>query len=180
MDALTLLKERRSIRKFKNEVVDRKIMNDIIEVSRFAPSWANYQIARYTVIDNKDIIKQITEEGVKGFVYNISTLQTAPGVVVISYIQGKSGKLDKYGLANTNHNPWEVFDAGIATHQFCLSAYALGVGTVIMGVIDNEKISKIINLPENETVAALVVYGYEESHPKPTSRKEVKEITRFL
>ncbi|PAT01105.1 nitroreductase [Candidatus Izimaplasma bacterium ZiA1] len=180
MDAKTLLKERRSIRKFKKDKVNRELMNDIIELSKYAPSWANYQIARYTIIDNPEIIKQIASEGVKGFVYNISTLQEASGVAVISYVKGKSGSLDKYGLANSSKNPWEVFDAGIATHQFCLSAYAYGVGSVVMGVIDDIEIARIINLPEDETVAALVVYGYEESHPKPTPRKEVKEITRFL
>ncbi|MFT5873469.1 MAG: nitroreductase [Clostridium sp.] len=72
-----------------------------------------------------------------------------------------------------------VFDAGIASQTFCLAAYAKGVGTVIRGVINDESISKIVGLPEEETVAALIVYGYEEGHPEPTQRKEVDEIMRF-
>jgi hypothetical protein len=49
-----------------------------------------------------------------------------------------------------------------------------------MGVIDEKSISKIVNLPEEETVAALIVYGYEDGeHAAPTQRKNVEEIMRF-
>lgn len=55
------------------------------------------------------------------------------------------------------------------------------VGTVIMGVIDDEVISGIVGLPEEETVAALIVYGYEEGeHAASTPRKEVDELIRFI
>ena len=38
-----MIKERRSIRKFKNEKVDREIMKEIISISRWAPSWKAYR-----------------------------------------------------------------------------------------------------------------------------------------
>lgn len=40
MDAIEMIKERRSVRKFKNEKVARKTMEEIIDISRWAPSWA--------------------------------------------------------------------------------------------------------------------------------------------
>ena len=49
-----------------------------------------------------------------------------------------------------------------------------------MGVIDDKSIAKIVNLPEEETVAALIVYGYEDGHPSPTPRKDIEEIMRFV
>jgi len=100
---------------------------------------------------------------------------------VLSFVKGKSGKLDEYGdLDSANGHVWEVFDAGIACQTFCLAAHAKGVGTCIMGVIDEDSISDIIQLPSNETVAALIVYGYGEGdHPSSTPRKEVGEILRF-
>ena len=50
-----------------------------------------------------------------------------------------------------------------------------------MGVIDDKSIAKIVNLPEDETVAALVVYGYEDGeHAAPNKRKDVDEIMRFV
>lgn len=180
MEAITTIKERRSVRKFKNEKVDREIMKEIVEIARWAPSWLNYQIVRYTLVDDEAIIKELANNGVNGFVYNIDTLKNAKGVAVLSFVKGKSGKLDEE-YATSKNNIWEVFDAGIACQTFCLAAHAKGVGTCIMGVIDEKSISKIVNLPEEETVAALIVYGYEDGkHSAPTPRKEVEELMRFL
>lgn len=182
MDAITMIKERRSVRKYKNEKVDRELMKEIVDIAKWAPSWTNCQVARYTLVDNEEIIKQLANDGVKGFVYNMDTLKNAKGVAVLSYVKGKSGKLDKYNIeSSTEENVWEVFDAGIACQTFCLAAHAKGVGTCIMGVIDEKSIAKIINLPEEENVAALIVYGYEEgNHAAATQRKETEEIMRFI
>ncbi len=180
MDAIAMIKERRSIRKFKNEKVDRETMKEIISVSRWAPSWANFQIARYTLVDDEATIKQLATEGVNGFVYNIDTLKNAKGVAVLSFVKGKSGKLDGDDYATSKADVWEVFDAGIACQTFCLAAHAKGVGTVIMGVIDDNSISKIVSLPEEESVAALIVYGYPDENPAVTPRKDVEDIMRFV
>ncbi len=180
MDAITMIKERRSVRKFKNEKVDRETMKEIVSISRWAPSWGNFQIARYTLVDDEATIKRLATDGVKGFVYNINTLKEAHGVAVLSFVKGKSGKLEGDDYATSKGNVWEVFDAGIACQTFCLAAHAKGVGTCIMGVISEDSISKIVGLPEEETVAALIVYGYEDGHPAATPRKDVDEIMRFV
>lgn len=183
MDAIEMIKERRSVRAFKNEKVSRETMREIIDIARWAPSWANYQVARYTLVDDAAIIGKLASDGVKGFIYNMNTLKNAKGVAVLSFVRGKSGKLDlgneEYATSKTN--VWEVFDAGLSCQTFCLAAHAKGVGTCILGVIDDESTSKIVGLPEEETVAALIVYGYEEgAHVQPTPRKEVDEILRFV
>jgi len=180
MDAIKMIKERRSIRKFKDEKVDRKIMQEIVSISRWAPSWANFQIARYNLIDDPNTIEKIANDGVKGFIYNVDTLKGAKGVAVLSYTKGKSGKLNKEEYATVKGDAWEIFDSGIACQTFCLAAHAKSIGTVIMGVIDEKSIAQIINLPENENVAALIVYGYPNEEPKPTTRKSVDEILRFI
>jgi nitroreductase len=182
MDAITMIKERRSVRKFKKEKVDRETMKEIVSISRWAPSWANFQVARYTLVDDDATIEKLAAEGVKGFVYNVNTLKEAQGVAVLSFVKGKSGKLDpeKEDYATSKSNVWEVFDAGIACQTFCLAAHAKGVGTCIFGIIDDESISKVVGLPAEETVAALIVYGYPEEHPEPTPRKDVEEILRFV
>jgi nitroreductase len=184
MDVTEMIKERRSVRKFKNEKVDRETMREIIEISRWAPSWANYQIARYTLVDDEATIAKLANDGVKGFVYNMNTLKNAKGVAVLSFVKGKSGTLDPEKMPDFDDSKaplWEIFDAGIACQTFCLAAHAKGVGTCIFGVIDVDSIAEIVNLPEEETVAALIVYGYEEGdHAKPTSRKEVDDILRFI
>jgi len=181
MEAIQMIKERRSIRAFKDEVVDRQTMKDIVEVARYAPSWGNFQVARYTMVDNPAVIKELGEKAVNGFVYNKNTLVEAKGVAVLSVVKGKSGKLEGPEYATSKAGVWEIFDAGLACQTFCLAAHEKGVGTVVMGVIDDAAISEVVALPEEETVAALIVYGYPEGdHPAAPSRLEVDEIARFL
>ncbi len=180
MNAIDLLKDRRSVRKYKQQKVDRKLMEEIIELSKWAPSWANFQIARYTLIDDEALIKRVADEGVMGFAYNIKTLQNTKGVCVLSFVQGKSGKFNDTDYATTKTNSWEVFDAGIACHQFCLAAAAKGVGTCIFGVIDDKVMADIAQLPQEETVAAVITYGYPDEAPAPTPRKDISKIMRFL
>ena len=180
MDAITMIKERRSVRKFKDEKVDRETMKEIVSISRWAPSWANFQVARYTLVDDEATIKRLATEGVQGFVYNVNTLKEAKGVAILSFVKGKSGKLEGDEYATLKAYDGEVFDAGLACQTFCLAAHAKGVGTVIMGVINDESISEIVSLPEEETVAALIVYGYPDEQPAATPRKDVDEIMRFV
>ena len=179
MDAINAIKTRRSIRKYKDGEVDRATMTKIVDDAKWAPSWGNFQVARYTLVDDKEKIERLSTEGVKGFVYNGDTLKEANGVAVLSFVKGKSGKLDGPDYATSKASAWEVFDAGIACQSFCLSAHAHGVGTVIMGVIDDKSIAEIVGLPDDETVAALIVYGYADETPNPTPRKATEEVLRF-
>lgn len=184
MEALELLKERRSVRKYRDEAVSRELMTEIVKLSQFAPSWSNYQIARYNIIDNKSLIEEITDNCVQGFIYNMKTLKRVNGVVVLSYVVGESGSLKGKveGMDDeADKSNWECFDAGLACQQFCLLAYAKGVATCILGVIDNDSIAEKIGLPENEKVAALIVYGYEDGeHHSAPLRKPTDEILRFV
>jgi len=180
MEAVEMLKGRRSIRKYRDEAVSRELMEEVIEITRYAPSWTNSQTARFTLVDNPEIISSFATTGVKGFIYNEDTLKNAKGVAVLSFEEGKSGRTDKYDI-KTSDNPgrWEYFDAGIACQTFCLAAHAKGIGTCIFGIIDEQAIARTIGLPDGEKVAALIVYGYPEAQAKAPRRKEVNEISRW-
>ncbi len=177
-----LLIGRRSVRSYKDEIVGKDVLNNIMDATRFAPSWANFQVARYTFITDQEKISKIMNEGVNDFAYNINTLKKAKNVVVLSIVKGKSGKLDpeKDEFATSKAGVWEVFDAGIACQTFCLAAHAYGVGTCIMGVFDATQLEKIAELPKDETATALIVYGYPEGETAATPRKNVEEICRYL
>lgn len=180
MDAITMIQERRSVRKYKDQKVSRQTMNDIMEATRWSPSWGNFQVARYTIVENPEMIQRIADEGVHGFAYNIGTLRNAKGVLVLSHVKGKSGKLYSEDYATSKGSSWETFDAGIACQTFCLAAHAYGVGTCIFGVMNDTVISEIVSLPAEESVAAIITFGYPDEEVKPTRRYSVDEITRYL
>ncbi|MFI3250820.1 MAG: nitroreductase family protein [Eubacteriales bacterium] len=180
MNATEMVTGRRSIRKYKEELVSREDIQAIMEETRYTQSWGNMQVARFTFVQDPTTIEKLAHDGVKGFVYNVDTLKNAKNVLVLSFVEGKSGKLDETGYATSKENIWEVFDSGIACQTFALVAHAHGVGTCVMGVIDDKKIAEIVNLPKEETVAAMITFGYPDEKGNPTTRLSVEELCHFL
>ncbi len=180
MTANEMITGRRSIRKYKDELVSRQDINAIMQEARFTQSWGNTQVARFTFVQDASVIKKLATDGVNGFVYNVKTLENARNVLILSVVQGRSGKFSDSVYATSKRNSWEIFDAGIACQTFALAAFAHGVGTCVMGVIDDAKIAEIVNLPKNETVAAMITFGYPDHKGNPTTRLEVEELCRFI
>ena len=160
MNAKECLETRRSIRKYKSDPIPVDVINEIVETAKYAPSWKNTQIARYHVITNPSLKETIANTCVCGFTFNTKTLLQAPAIVIVSYVTGRCG-YERDGSFTTNKGDrWEMFNAGIAAQTFCLAAHDKGVGTCIMGIFDDEKIKKVLNLPENQTVGAVIAAGY--------------------
>lgn len=176
MNTLEAINGRRSIRKFKEEKVDREIIEKIIAAAAYAPSWKNTQVTRYHVFDDTAIKSKIANEYTLGFSYNTGTIEHAPQVIAITAIKGRSG-VERDGSYTTNKgDSWLMFDAGIATQTLCLAAHEYGVGTVIMGIFDAEKVAELLQIPENEVVVALVPIGYPDEEPAAPKRKNVEEL----
>ncbi|MFQ9394785.1 MAG: nitroreductase family protein [Lachnospiraceae bacterium] len=71
---------------------------------------------------------------------------------------------------------WEMFDAGIASQTFMLAAHEYGVGTVTLGIFDEEILGKILELPEGDNVSALLAAGYPESAPAAPKKRAWKSF----
>lgn len=175
------IKSRRSVRKFSEQNITNEIISEIVDLARFAPSWKNTQVTRYHVIKNAALKKKIAENCVLGFEFNAKTIMRSNALVVVSTISGVSGYEMDGSYSTSKKDRWEMFDAGIATQTFCLAAHSKGVGSVILGIFDENKIHEYISLPENETVACLIALGYPlgESKSAPP-RKESWELLEII
>ncbi len=60
MDTLEAIRTRRSIRVFKMEPVPKKVLQEVLDVSRWSPSWANTQAWEFSVIGGK-VLEQIKD-----------------------------------------------------------------------------------------------------------------------
>lgn len=179
METVKCIRERRSIRKFKDEPVPRELIEKIVETAAYAPSWKNKQPARYLVVEDREKMNRIADGCVLGFEYNINTIRKAPALVLVNIVKNRSG-YEKDGSATTSKgHDWEVFDAGIATQTFCLAAHDMGLGTVIMGIFDEEKVGQVVQIPEGQQLAALIACGYPDIEPDTPPRKEVSQLLSY-
>lgn len=58
---LDFIKSRRSTRKFKDKAVPEKLLTQVIEAGRYAPSGGNSQSTHFIVVENKDVLNELAE-----------------------------------------------------------------------------------------------------------------------
>ena len=182
MDLITGIKGRRSVRRFADKPVPRELIEEVVEIARFAPSWKNTQTARYIVVDDKEKIAALANEKCTyGFEFNIKTIAKAPAVVLLTVVEGRSGFEKDGSFSTPKEDRWQTFDAGIAAQTFCLAAYEKGLGSVILGYFDDEEIKKVIPIPEGQQVGAIIPIGYlPEAETAAPPRKDVDALLTFI
>ena len=177
MTAKECIKGRRSIRAFTQEPISHELIADIVETASYAPSWKHTQIVRYIAVEGelKDKIAQCTS----AYARNGEIIAAAPMVIAVTIIKGRSG-FERDGSFSTHRGEgWQMFDAGIASEAFCLAAYEKGLGTVIMGIFDDDKVAELLDIPEGRDVVALIPVGYPAETPVAPRRKSVEEMVIF-
>lgn len=177
MTANECIRGRRSIRKFTNQPVSHELMAQVIETASYAPSWKHTQITRYIAVEGekKDTLAKCTSI----FPGNGVIMENAPMVVAVTMIKGRSGYERDGSFSTPKGDRWQMFDAGVASEAFCLAAYEQGLGTVIMGLFDEAEATKLLELPEDRELVALIPVGYPAETPVAPKRKAVDDLLSF-
>lgn len=177
MTAKECIKGRRSIRKFKEEAVSHDLIAEIVETASYAPSWKHTQIVRYIAVEGEK--KAQLSQCTSAYPHNGEIIAQAPMCMVVTIIKNRSG-FERDGSYSTHRGEgWQMYDAGVASEALCLAAYEKGLGTVIMGIIDDDRIAEILEVPADREVIALIPIGYPDEEPTAPRRKPVEELLSF-
>jgi nitroreductase len=181
MDLFEAIKTRRSVRKYADRPVEDEKLKAVLEAVRLAPSWANYQCWRVIVVKDKALKEQMSELSYvesffapKGYKSNPSkkALAESPVVIVLCADPAQSGVL--WG------QNYYLTDCGLAAQNLMLAARAQGLGTVFVGIYEEDKLKSLLNIPASIRIVGLFPLGYplEEKKEGP-SRKPLEEICFF-
>jgi nitroreductase len=177
-DFETLLKERRSIRNYEDKEVPLETIKKMINQSCLAPSAGNGQPWRFIIINNKDIIKTLSDESKRNLVAdmeknpnadnkkyeaalrepNFNVFYNAP--VLVYFIGKKSVESLK-------------IDCTLSACYFMFSALEMGLGTCWIGFgchIKDPALRHLIGLPDDCQIVAPVIVGYPKIIPEPAKR----------
>ncbi len=177
MTAKECIVGRRSIRKFTDQPVSHELLEQIVEIASYAPSWKNTQVARYIAVEGE--MKDKVADCTKIWAGNGAIMKNAPMVVALTVVKGRSG-FERDGSFSTGKGTgWQMFDAGVASEAFCLAAYEQGLGTVIMGLYDEADIAALLEIPENQELVALIAIGYPDQSPEAPKRKAVTDLLTY-
>ncbi|MDD3406719.1 MAG: nitroreductase family protein [Methanomicrobium sp.] len=155
---LTIIKGRRSIRKFKDQKIDDKIISDALESARFAPTARNVQPWKIGVVRNKDTLSKLSELASHG-----KFIKDADACFAV--------------FAEKDHQ-YFVEDGSAVTMQILLSLWSFGVGSCWVaghGKEYAEDVRKLLKVPDRYTLISLIPAGYPAEVTIPR-KKELDEI----
>ena len=154
MKFLELARERYSVRSFKKDPIEREKLEAIIEAGRVAPTACNNQPQKIYIVKSEDKLRALSE--VCRFTFG------APMILVVAYDKERDWKnrlMPGYGSGET--------DAAIVCTHMMLAAWEQGIGSCWVGYFNSEDVSRVLGLPENIVVTAMLPIGYPAENAEP-------------
>ncbi|MEC4676334.1 MAG: nitroreductase [Nitrospirota bacterium] len=165
MEIIGIIKNRRSIRKFRDDLLSGETIDNILEAGRWAPSGLNNQPWRFAVLTDRTIINQLSE------LTRYSGVVKSAVVLIAVFLDNS---------ASYNRTK-DIQAIGACMQNMLLEAHSLGIGAVWLGEIikSDRQIKNILGLGENLELMAVAAMGYPDERPEKTSRKRLRELIVF-
>ena len=177
MTVTECIETRRSIRRYRPDPVDHSLLESIVALASYSPSWKNTQITRYTAIEDPSLLKEIADRYTPE--YNANIIRQTPVLMAVTFIKGRCGFERDGSFTTKKGDRWQMFDLGVSCQTFCLAAKEQGLGTVIMGIFDEEKITELLEIPPERELAALIAVGWPDDDPQAPKRKAVTDLLEY-
>lgn len=173
MDFLEIAKTRQSCRSYAQTSVEQEKLDAVLEALRLAPSACNGQPYFVTVCRGETA--KAVAAACQGMGMNKFASQ-APVVLVLS--EKAYVKTAAVG-SKVKHNDYRSIDIGIAAAYMTAEATAQGLGSCILGWLDDEKIRKICDLTQPVRLVITLGYAQEGDPLRPKKRKDLSELTAY-
>ena len=177
---LDVIKGRRSIRKYEDREIPQERLDALLEAVRWSPSWANTQCWELVVVRSAETKATLQATLPPKGNPASKAMVAAPVVLVLCGKKGTSGFYK--GQVTTVLEDWLMYDLGIATQTLCLTAHAMGLGTVVVGLFDHAKAAEAVGVPEGYQLVSMIPLGYPAktgSAPKRRAPIEYIHEERF-
>ena len=171
------LQARRSIRQYKGKVVSRKLLTELIDTARYAPTASNAQQVQWTVFQNPEDVRKLAGMVVdftKIILPVMTDLERARRMqrLVDGWANGKDGVMRGAPHLIVVHSPADLpfpaADCAIALTYLELYAYSKGLGTCWAGYFTvaagmHEPLIKALDLPVGHKCFGAVMLGYPQN-----------------
>jgi nitroreductase len=158
MDALECIATRRSVRKFLDIPVEFEKVGNVLDAGRFAPSAGNLQDWKFILITDGKMRESISRACVEQF-----WVGSAPVLIVVCTEPEKTKRF--YGRSGEKYS---IQNGAAVVQNMLLAANAEGLGSCWVGAFEDEAIKRILGIPDNVLIQAIVPLGYaDENVPMP-------------
>jgi nitroreductase len=164
MEAMEVILTRRSVRHFLPDPIPQDQIDQLLRSAMQAPSAANAQPWHFVVIDDRNILEEVTT-----FHPAAECLHRAPLAILVCGDDRLEKRPDRW-----------ILDCSAATENILLAAHAHGLGAVWLGIYPDalriENISRLVNLPTEVHPLSLVAIGKPERHAQKVNRYKPERV----
>lgn len=181
-DVLNVIKNRRSIRKYKKDQIRQEDLDLIIEAGSYAPTACNEQPWHFTIIQSSDLLAHINDLTQKSMAASdvawhremgtnpaFQVTYGAPTFVVVS------GRADATAPR---------VDCAAALENMLLAASSLGIGSVWLGLsrffLGRKEETLKLGIPEGYEPYYGAVFGYAAEEKPPVAPKRNADIVNYI
>ena len=168
-----IIKNRRSVRRFKEKPLQQEALLNLLEAARTAPSAGNVQPWKFYVVRNKELRSQLAAAAL-----GQRWMLTAPVIIVVcadlaraTAAYGKRGR-ELYALQDT----------AAAIENILLSACSIELACCWVGAFHEETAARVLQIEDPTALrpVALLPVGYPADSPSPPRKRPLQEIIVYL
>jgi nitroreductase len=161
MDALEAIKQRRSIRKFGDSPVDRRLLDQLVDCGRMAPTAMTKEPWEFVVV---------TDEQMKGRIADMTDygkfIADAPACIAVFC------RDTKYYLE----------DGCAATENMLIAAAALGLGACWVAGDEKryaDEVRRMLGVPDGHRLVTLLPVGLPADQPSVRGKRAAEEVLHW-
>lgn len=162
---MDVVRKRKSVRTYADTPIPDETIREILEAARLAPSAKNLQEWKFIVVKDERTKRALVDVA-KGQRFVGEAAAVIAGVATYT------------AYTMTNGVPACHVDLAIAMEHIALAAAEKGIGTCWIGAFYQDGARKLLGVPDDCLVIALMTLGYprEELAPGEKQRKSMEEI----
>lgn len=178
MEFEALQQIRESCRIYSDKKVKRELLTHLVEIARLSPSACNSQAWHFIIVDEEEALEKmrdgLDDNGLTGCPWR----GNVPAFILLCEERAhlRAAVEERYGSQH-----FAQMDIGMAAMTLCYGAADMGLGTCMIGVLDQQKLKEAFHIPPECTARLAIAVGYPEKadEPREKKRKEMKEIVGY-
>ncbi len=170
MELDKVLKERKSVRKFKKLDIPWYLVAECLEAAIEAPSSGNVQNWRFIVVRNPENKEQVIKACEEQY-----WMLHAPVIIVVCSELEKIRRL--FGIRG--EALYAVQNCAAAIENLILKAHELGLGSTWIGAFDEMKLRESVNLDPELRPQAVIALGYSGEVEEKSKREPLDNVISF-
>jgi len=158
---IKLIKDRRSVRKYLNKPIDKKVLEEIVDCGRLAPSAKNIQPWHFLVVTDREKLAEIAKQVEWGHF-----IKDSAACMVVCGDRGVKRFKE---------------DCCLAAENMILAAKSLGIGSCYVAALGKDigGVRELLEIPENLEIVCFLPLGYFEKNPELHDKKDLKDLIKW-